>query len=113
MMTLLTVVFQTNKTTAHCLVVIPIYHRCSLVYMWKKPVVRCKHIHCLIVNLLVIFEHAQPVNRSDHLPLIFSGHSDVVMGLVSLNNDELHEKLRFLQYCEYEEQTRKCGLLIL
>lgn len=59
------------------------------------------------------FEHAQPVNRSDHLPLIFSGHSDVVMGLVSLNNEELHEKLRFLQYCEYEEQTRMCGLLIL
>uniref|UniRef100_U3F8P8 Cystathionine gamma-lyase n=2 Tax=Micrurus TaxID=8634 RepID=U3F8P8_MICFL len=27
-----------------------------------------------------------------------NGHSDVVMGLVSLNNDELHEKLRFLQY---------------
>ncbi|XP_034289096.1 cystathionine gamma-lyase [Pantherophis guttatus] len=27
-----------------------------------------------------------------------NGHSDVVMGLVSLNNNELHEKLRFLQY---------------
>ncbi|KAM3841538.1 cystathionine gamma-lyase [Vipera latastei] len=27
-----------------------------------------------------------------------NGHSDVVMGLVSLNNEELHEKLRFLQY---------------
>ncbi|XP_013920980.1 PREDICTED: cystathionine gamma-lyase [Thamnophis sirtalis] len=27
-----------------------------------------------------------------------NGHSDVVMGLVSLSNDELHDKLRFLQY---------------
>uniref|UniRef100_A0A0B8RS11 Cystathionine gamma-lyase n=1 Tax=Philothamnus irregularis TaxID=1899461 RepID=A0A0B8RS11_9SAUR len=27
-----------------------------------------------------------------------NGHSDVVMGLVSLNSNELHEKLRFLQY---------------
>ncbi|XP_070602254.1 cystathionine gamma-lyase [Erythrolamprus reginae] len=27
-----------------------------------------------------------------------NGHSDVVMGLVSLNNNELHERLRFLQY---------------
>ncbi|XP_007436985.1 cystathionine gamma-lyase [Python bivittatus] len=27
-----------------------------------------------------------------------NGHSDVVMGLVSVNDDKLHEKLRFLQY---------------
>uniref|UniRef100_A0ABM5G8C1 Cystathionine gamma-lyase n=1 Tax=Pogona vitticeps TaxID=103695 RepID=A0ABM5G8C1_9SAUR len=27
-----------------------------------------------------------------------NGHSDVVMGLVSINDDALHEKLRFLQY---------------
>ncbi|XP_053248042.1 cystathionine gamma-lyase isoform X1 [Podarcis raffonei] len=27
-----------------------------------------------------------------------NGHSDVVMGLVSVNDDKLHERLRFLQY---------------
>ena len=29
------------------------------------------------------------------------GHSDVVMGLVSLNSETLHSRLRFLQNCKY------------
>ena len=30
-----------------------------------------------------------------------NGHSDVVMGLVSLNSESLHDRLRFLQNCKY------------
>lgn len=44
--------------------------------------------------------------------LVSSGHSDVVMGLVSVNDDNLHERLRFLQYCEYSERCDECRFLI-
>lgn len=31
-----------------------------------------------------------------------SGHSDVVMGLVSVNDSALYERLKFLQYGKYK-----------
>ena len=33
--------------------------------------------------------------------VLLLGHSDVVMGLVSVNSESLHNRLRFLQNCKY------------
>uniref|UniRef100_A0A8C5KQT5 Cystathionine gamma-lyase n=1 Tax=Jaculus jaculus TaxID=51337 RepID=A0A8C5KQT5_JACJA len=37
-----------------------------------------------------------------------NGHSDVVMGLVSLNSEHLHKRLRFLQNCKCELFPQRC-----
>nr|XP_021519229.1 cystathionine gamma-lyase [Meriones unguiculatus] len=37
-----------------------------------------------------------------------NGHSDVVMGLVSVNSDDLNNRLRFLQNCEWSKPRSHC-----
>ena len=36
----------------------------------------------------------------DHITVLFSGHSDTVMGVICTNNEELCNRLRFLQNCK-------------
>ncbi len=46
-------------------------------------------------------------------PFNLIGHSDVVMGMVSLNRDDLYERLKFLQNGEYKKPKLKLLYLLV
>lgn len=42
-----------------------------------------------------------------------NGHSDVIMGAAIVNDEELHDRLRYLQNCEKKIKGKFCELFKL